>query len=262
MKQTIELGKNGYLSIYDEFKGENSKILRSFLSDTFINFAKFAMKYLRTEDCDLYPFLYNEMVLNSIFLPSLMKASDKSIVLLEFPIDRSKNSGTRRMENEYSSGRVDFYVRHKNRDILIEHKFAWISYKSLNSNNPIKKDLLKKLITASNQIKEIKWDNCIKIALLTAPVYITETVQSEKEFKEVIKKLSFDNLNKVYNKVYDDYYQKLNEATRKTLGETTQTFLVSWNIPNFKNYYCCWENNEKERCEAYPAIFFIGTVLK
>ncbi len=256
MEQIIELGKNGYLYIYDEFRGENSKVLRSFLRDTFTNFANFTMKYLRTEDCNLYPFLYNEMVLNSIFLPSLMKASDESVVLLEFPVDRNKNF--RREKDEYSNGRVDFYVRHKSRDILIEHKFAWISYKSLNSNNPIKKDLLEKLTTASNQIKEIDWDSCIKIALLTAPVYIVKTVQSEKEFKEAIKKLDFDNLNKVY----DDYYQKLDKVIRKTLGKNTQSFLVSWDIPNFKNYYCCWENDEKERCEAYPVIFFIGAVLK
>ncbi|WP_457623011.1 hypothetical protein, partial [Persephonella sp.] len=130
MEKEFDLKKFGYIYLYDEFEGKYSKIIRKFLVDTVSNFAKETMIYLRRKDSDIYPFIYNEIVLNSVLLPALKMSSDSSIVLMEFPIDRIKNNESK-SDNNLGTGRVDFYIIHKEINILLELKFGWISYNSL-----------------------------------------------------------------------------------------------------------------------------------
>ena len=81
------------------------------------------MKYVRSDLCE-FPFLYKELALSSVLIPSFQDASDSGVVLAEVPI-------IRRLKNEESEGRIDYIVRHKGRNILIEVKHQWISYNSI-----------------------------------------------------------------------------------------------------------------------------------
>ena len=257
METERNLGKNGYIYLYDEFEGELSKTLRLFLLDTFSNFANETMNYMRYYDSDLYPFIYNELVLCSVLLPSLKKASNTSIVLTEYPIDREK--GSQNKENNIKSGRVDYYIRHKEKDIFLELKFGWISYNSLAKDKTIRKDLLEKLKNAAAQIKDIDWEDAVKIAMIVSPVFVYKSVKSEEEFVKKVKNIDWDN----FDKVYEDYFDKFSNEIKEILGKKTQPFLASWDIPKFIDYYWCWDrDNENNGCEAYPTIFFMGTVLK
>ncbi len=255
MEKDRNLGKNGYVWLYDEFDGEFSKNLREFLLDTVSNFAKETMPYLRN-GYD-YPFVYKEMVLSPVFFMSLKQSSDTSIVLAEYPIERIKN----KRKKIKGHGRVDYLILHKDMEILIEAKFVWISYKALVDKENIREELKRKIKEASNQVKSINWDDTIKIIMIIAPVYVRKSLNSEEECKNYLKNFQIDydyfNINK------KDYFGNIFQTLSESLGNYSQPFILRWDIPAFKDYYYYWEDkNNKIQCRAYPSIFFIGAVLK
>ena len=257
------LGKNGYLYLYSELQGEFSKNLQKFLFDALNNFAGYSMKYVRS---DLYefPFLHKERTLSSVLIPSFQNASDSGVVLAEVPI-------VRRSRNGKCSGRIDYVVRHKNRNILIEVKHCWIPYNSIKNGIEAKSYFTKKVKEVLEQIKNIDtedWEDedYVKVALIVTPVYKVFNSSPMKDGNVIAKfkkEVNIETIDEFFESFYDEllgYFSRF--LPRK--GETFP-FIAQWYIPRFFEYYFEFYDNEDDnriRYEAYPCVAFLGVAMK
>jgi hypothetical protein len=261
------LGKNGYLYLYSELQGEFSKNLQKFLFDVFNNFARYSMKYVRSDLCE-FPFLYKELALSSVLIPSFQDASDSGVVLAEVPI-------IRRLKNEESEGRIDYIVRHKGRNILIEVKHQWISYNSIKNGikgkDKDKNYLTKEINEVLEQIKNIDakdWggSDCIKLGLMVAPVYKVFNSSPMRD-ENLVAKFKREVNVKIIDEFFESLYDKLLSYSSKFLSRKGESFpfIAQWYIPKFFEYYFEFYDNREDnkiRYEAYPCVAFLGIAMK
>ena len=254
------LGKKGYLYLYSELQGEFSKNLQKFLFDVLSNFAGYSMRYVRS---DLYefPFLYKERTLSSVLIPSFQNASDSGVVLAEVPI-------VRKSRNEKHGGRIDYVVRHKHRNILIEVKHCWVSYNSIKNGVEAKNYFTKKIKEVLKQIKSIDaedWENYIKVALIVAPVYKVFNSYPMKD-GNITTKFKKEVNTETIDEFFESFYDKLLDYSSRFLPrkEKIYPFIAQWYIPKFFEYYFEYDNEDdnKIRYEAYPCVAFLGIAMK
>jgi len=239
------VGKNGQIYFYSEFYGGFSRNLHAFLAEAVKAFAGISMNFMRKYGD--FPFVYGEKTLPSVLVPAFKEASDSGIVFSEYPVDRKKAIIRMKEEDIYKSGRVDYLVFHKGKEILIETKLSWVSYNSLIKK---KKGIAKKheelLGRALEQIRSIKWEGeeePEKIVFMIVPVYyLSSTIEN---FKKKIDSALGEKLFK------ESYHELL--AIKRFLSEF-QPFAGYWTVPTPYEHYIEWERN----FEAYPYVFFIG----
>ncbi len=246
MESYRNLGKNGQVYFYSEFSGEFSKNLHKFFMDVVKNFANISMSFIRSDYGD-FPFVYGEKTLPSVLIPAFRMTSDSGIVFSEYPVNRKKLTKREVQGSEEKAGRVDYIVFHKGKEILIESKFSWISYKSLKEGKGITKKHIELIGKVLQQLRSIKWKGAEKIAFMVIPVYYPVT--SLDNDIEIFKSIEPALIEKLTDRIYSEIL-----TLTKNFLEEFQPFLGYWSVPTPHEYYIEWE----KKYEAYPYILFIG----
>lgn len=199
------------------------KVGREFVIELLSGMAKLAVKYYESDFID-FPYLYGEMQLASLILPTLSRMS-KGAVMSEVPIQRDRH--LKNVELNNTSGRLDYWCVYEKFSFCIEVKHSFDAFRNkITRQEDIDDWEYMNTVQLKSLDKELKkWKDGTKGRIRIGLHFITSYTQKELTEKQTIIAL------KQYKEDIPSMLERLYSDFSRGKKSTTPDVMACWMPP-------------------------------